>query len=188
MGEAVSGTYGTEGGRVWGTLDGAVLEGFWSEEQGQPPCSEPRGGRWSWGRVRLTFVGDSFDGSWSFCADDPAGGRPWTGTRVARASRPLVDVSGRWNSSEGELVLEQDGTFVRGTYGTRDGRISGTLDGNVLTGSWSESGGGSRCAPDASGRTRRGQLRLVFEGSAFHGGWTWCEEPPVAGAPWTGWR
>lgn len=74
--------------------------------------------------------------------------------------------TGVWETTFGELELVQDGSSVTGTYTHNQGRISGTVSGNTLTGSWSE-------APSYSPSEDAGGVELVMsEGcSAFSGSW-----------------
>ena len=46
---------------------------------------------------------------------------------------------GEWDSNWGKMVLIQSGSAVTGTYTHDKGKISGTISGNTLTGTWSES-------------------------------------------------
>ena len=75
------------------------------------------------------------------------------GAFPARAQQ--LDVTGNWQtfrpSGRYDMVLEQNGDKVTGTYHL--GTLSGTLQGNVLTGTYSDI-------------MTRGQVRLVFDGSA----------------------
>lgn len=95
-----------------------------------------------------------------------------------------ADVSGPWVSYWGgtqvcNLQLQQNGNSVTGSYtttGAPSGSIAGTLDANnVLTGTWSDQGGGG------------GMMRLAFspDGRAFEGTWG-SGESSTNGGSWTG--
>ena len=46
--------------------------------------------------------------------------------------------AGKWNTTYGEMVLEQKGESVTGRYEHDQGRINGIAKGSTLTGTWSE--------------------------------------------------
>ena len=76
-----------------------------------------------------------------------------------------VAVTGSWSTEWGSLTLEQQGGTVRGYYSHQQGRIEGTLQGNVLTGTWSQ--GPSYQAPRDAG-----SFVLTFDGGrTFRGVW-----------------
>lgn len=97
-----------------------------------------------------------------------------------------VDVSGPWTSYWGgsqvcNLQLQQNGASVTGGYtttGAPPGSVAGTLDvDNVLTGSWSDQGGG------------RGRMILRFsgDGRSFQGTWG-SGDSATDGGSWNGSR
>ena len=79
----VEGTYDYQGGRIYGTMTGAVLEGKWSQTSSGQECKHPELGSKYWGRLKFTFdeFGDSFTGDWSYCEADVGGG-DWTGSKL----------------------------------------------------------------------------------------------------------
>lgn len=64
-------------------------------------------------------------------------------------THPIVpDISecewgGIWDSSFGKMVLSQNGKIVEGEYEHDEGRISGKIEGNRLSGTWYEGYGGT---------------------------------------------
>ena len=46
--------------------------------------------------------------------------------------------SGVWSTTHGQMALEQSGTSVSGTYSTGSKRVEGAVQGDVLTGAWSQ--------------------------------------------------
>ena len=46
--------------------------------------------------------------------------------------------TGTWNTSWGKMYLVQTGNKVTGNYEYDDGKIEGTINGNILSGTWSE--------------------------------------------------
>jgi hypothetical protein len=46
--------------------------------------------------------------------------------------------TGTWQTNFGEVILEQNGNAVEGTYARSDGKIAGQINGQKLVGAWSE--------------------------------------------------
>ena len=99
----------------------------------------------------------------------------------SQAALPLANVGGAWETTWGGgravLDLTQQGTAVTGTYsGTNEGKVKGTLAGNVLTGNWIGTGDS-------------GAFVLTFsaDGKSFKGTWG-MERSRTDGGPWTGTR
>ena len=63
--------------------------------------------------------------------------------------------SGSWESDWGEMVLVQSGSSVYGDYDWDEGRISGSVEGGVLRGTWSE-------YPSYSPDNDAGDVEFVF--------------------------
>jgi hypothetical protein len=61
------------------------------------------------------------------------------GIFIVTGKQPTAPWSGSWDTNWGIMTLSQSGDQVTGTYVYRSGRISGTVTGNTLTGTWSES-------------------------------------------------
>jgi hypothetical protein len=59
-----------------------------------------------------------------------------------RQSLTMADLpclwTGTWQTNFGEMLLEQNGEVVQGTYTRGDGKISGQVQGQKLVGTWSE--------------------------------------------------
>jgi hypothetical protein len=48
--------------------------------------------------------------------------------------------TGKWDTGQwGEMTLQQNGSSVTGNYEWDSGKITGTVSGNILKGTWSES-------------------------------------------------
>ncbi|MGF1576959.1 MAG: hypothetical protein ACFCU9_13685 [Cyanophyceae cyanobacterium] len=121
----------------------------------------------------------------------PSGQRLFSITESAQASQPTliaqaIGVSGVWDTSEGQMTFQQQGSSVTATYTQDNGRIEGTMTGNVLEGYWSEDGSAQRCDTPINGRYHWGRIRFVFNGDAFEGVWSYCGEEPTRS--WTGTR
>ena len=97
-------------------------------------------------------------------------------------------VSGKWRSSEGEVILVQSGRDVKGSYTSDGGEIVGEMNGNVLEGYWIENGSSERCATAKNGRHHWGRIRWTFEGGKFTGNWSYCDKPVAGGGGWNGER
>jgi hypothetical protein len=94
------------------------------------------------------------------------------------------NISGIWNSSEGEITFKQSASRVLATYKQDGGAIEGQISNNVLTGYWSENNSNRRCSTARNGRYHWGRLRFVFDGSTFKGAWGYCNDSPTK--VWTG--
>lgn len=71
-------------------MNGNVLEGYWIENGSSERCATAKNGRHHWGRIRWTFEGNRFTGSWSYCEKPVAGGGGWNGERIADAPIGLL--------------------------------------------------------------------------------------------------
>jgi hypothetical protein len=171
VGSTVTGVRNTpENGELVGTLTGNVLDGFWIEDMSAQRCTTARNGRFYWGRVQMTFSGDTFEGKWGYCDSELAG--TWKGTRSG-----VAGVSGLWDSNlEGPLTLVQEGSTVTGTHNTAEnGEVVGILSGNVLDGFWIEDMSAQRCATARNGRFYWGRIQMTFNGDRFDGKWGYCD-------------
>ena len=93
---------------------------------------------------------------------------PWTGT---------------WQSEQwGTMELVQDGSKVTGTYTWDEGKIEGMANGNMLTGTWSESPGYQ--PPDDAGDFK---FALSDDGNSFTGEWRYGSTGDWQGS-WNGKR
>jgi hypothetical protein len=91
------------------------------------------------------------------------------------------DWAGTWSTTYGTMVLTQTGAAVTGTYEYRDGRIAGTVSGNVLSGRWTEAP--TRTGSDAGDIT----FTMSADRLSFNGVWTRDTETTL-GRTWTGTR
>jgi len=81
-----------------------------------------------------------------------------------------INVGGIWYTNWGEMILNQSGKNVSGTYTWDDGKISGVLNENVLTGTWSE-------MPTYSAPRDAGTIEFIFNQNSFTGTWGFGDEP-----------
>jgi hypothetical protein len=90
-------------------------------------------------------------------------------------------LSGTWKTSFGLMTLMQDGSHVTGSYPHDSGKIEGTLEGNVLRGSWSES-------PSYKPPKDAGDLEFTFseDGRKFTGTWRYGSQKQSWDGKWTG--
>jgi hypothetical protein len=90
-------------------------------------------------------------------------------------------VSGTWKTSFGLMTLTQTGSQVTGSYPHDSGKIEGTLEGNVLRGSWSES-------PSYKPPKDAGDLEFTFseDGRNFTGTWRYGSQKQSWDGKWTG--
>lgn len=103
---------------------------------------------------------------------------------VAGPGQGTLDVAGTWQTSWGSnrstVVLQQSGPWVNGTFtstASPPGALAGRLDGNVLTGRWTDA-------------TSSGGFRLVFapSGRSFTGTWGASLDSVDSGGDWSGSR
>lgn len=88
----------------------------------------------------------------------------------------MPSFTGKWFSSFGRLSLTQEGDTARGAYQHEGGVLEGTVDGEVLSGTWRE---GDRTGPC--------ELTLDAAGNAFQGSWKEGADAGWRGA-WAGTR
>lgn len=82
----------------------------------------------------------------------------------------LSSVAGRYNSDFGEMVLNQEGNRVWGTYTHNQGRLEGLFDGRVFKGVW-------RQGPSYRGPDDAGDFQLTFQNGQFNGVWSYGTKP-----------
>lgn len=170
-GNQITGTYEYAGGKIEGTLSGSTLTGWWYQTNGK-------------GRLTFVFKNDfsEFTGKWGYDNNEPSSG--WTGKKIAdlpdaAKSKPALNdpealnVSGTYTTDFNDMALTQSGSTVTGTYQYADGRIEGTLNGNVLKGMWYQNNG-------------KGKFEFVFSNGAasFTGKWGYNDATP--GGKWDG--
>jgi len=64
-------------------------------------------------------------------------------------------IAGIWDTNFGQMVIKQSGNKITGSYTHDNGKIEGILNGNVLTGKWSES-------PSYSPPFDAGDFKFIF--------------------------
>lgn len=91
-------------------------------------------------------------------------------------AQPNNRIAGIWDTTEGQMKIEQSGGEVSGIYGGDDGRIFSTLQGNSLTGIWVERGSGVTCETPRDGSVHWGEFVFTFADDfrSFTGNWTYC--------------
>jgi hypothetical protein len=163
-GGTVTGSYETNAGRIIGVVSGNTLNGTWSEQTTYQPPDHA-------GDFRFTLSpdGSSFTGGWRYGSS--GGFSSWGGARTCAGAglSPAAGCTtwaGTWSTDYGTMQLTQSGSSVIGAYDYQGGRLSGTVSGNVLSGSWSELP--SYTAPNDAGDF---VFTLASEGSSFTGGW-----------------
>ena len=125
-GDQVAGTYSSDNGQIQGTVSGEHLTGYWAEASSMMKCDVERLGTFYWGRIDwvLSADGTHFDGSWSYCGEEPT--HSWTGDRVGSAPQasdepsalPGDDDAGT-NAPSGDVTIlypsnDADGTTTSG--------------------------------------------------------------------------
>jgi hypothetical protein len=187
------GSYAHNDGRIYGTMQGDHLVGYWTQSSSGQRCSSALYGSQYWGRIDFTFdQSGNFKGQWSYCEGGWAGS--WSGTRQASAGAPVyspppsttpvaVTATGSWKTEWGVMTLV-DG---QGSYAFNDGRIYGTLQGDHLLGYWTQSTSGQRCSSALYGTYYWGKIDFAFDQAGnFKGQWSYCEGNWAGG--WSGTR
>ena len=78
-----------------------------------------------------------------------------------------LETLGPYQSDFGVLTLRRNGSGVTGTYTHKEGRVEGTLNGNTLTGRWTQSNGEGRLI-----------FRFNTDYSGFSGVWSYGDAAP----------
>ncbi|MDD5287227.1 MAG: hypothetical protein PHD54_15360 [Desulfuromonadaceae bacterium] len=102
------------------------------------------------------------------------------------ASAFAMNVGGSYNTSEGDLTLNQNGDRIFGRYTKDNGEITGLLYDSTLDGFWIEDISDRRCSSSKNGRYYWGRISLEFSGNGFSGSWGYCNDSPSR--QWTGSR
>lgn len=110
-----------------------------------------------------------------------AGGAPSYGGQGQQGGQ--VWVAGTFQTHFGEIVLQQQGQRVWGTYNQQRGRVEGKIEGNVFRGYWSQS-------PSYQPPSEAGDFVFTFtqDGRAFTGSWRYGYQGPWVDQPWNGQR
>lgn len=77
----VSGTYGFNAGRIYGTMRGNTLTGYWTQSSSSRKCTTRMYGSYHWGRISFTFTDNQFKGMYQNCEQAPTPDYEWNGTR-----------------------------------------------------------------------------------------------------------
>ena len=70
-------------------------------------------------------------------------------------SGQVFSIAGIWDTNFGQMIIKQSGNKITGSYTHDNGKIEGILNGNVLTGKWSES-------PSYSPPFDAGDFKFIF--------------------------
>ncbi|VXB34255.1 exported hypothetical protein [Flavobacterium sp. 9AF] len=121
----------------------------------------------------------SFDGNWGYATDNKYSTNPdyiWKVTSKVAGSDAIKNVtnvwSGKWNTTQGYIILQQVGNKVTGKYhdvGNIDATYNPTT--KKLTGTFTNNG-------------NKGYLEYSFEGNSFKGKWGWTTA--LTGGNWDG--
>jgi hypothetical protein len=177
-GDAIYGEYEHDEGQIEGFIDGYTVIGTWSEA---PTYEGPHDA----GCFVMTLSDDceSFSATWGYGERDDGSGT-WTGTWMNGPEEdldsPLCDATGTWDTSWGELVMDQEGNTVQGDYEHDSGHIEGSIEGDILMGTWSE-------APTYEGPDDAGGFVMTFSDDceSFSATWGYGERDDGSGT-WTG--
>jgi hypothetical protein len=91
---------------------------------------------------------------------------------VVFVSKNARTFAGTWSTPWGDMVIQQNGNSVQGSYPHDKGKIQGTVNGNILIGTWSE-------APSYSQPHDGGQIEFkLTSASTFSGNWRYGSSEP----------
>lgn len=94
-GDAVTGSYALEGGKILGTRSANQLTAYWTQNKSTRKCEKAVNGSHFYGRIVFDFTANAFVGKWGYCEDMPAD--TWSGKRGAdSASKPNAGPSAPW--------------------------------------------------------------------------------------------
>lgn len=86
--------------------------------------------------------------------------------------------AGEWKTTWLDMSLTQAGNRVTGTFAWADGKVEGTVTGNILRFHWTQSNGKGA-----------GHLTLSEDGKSFKGFWSYTDDPDnQSGGTWDGTR
>jgi hypothetical protein len=88
---------------------------------------------------------------------------PYSSTSVQQ-SGGCSGWAGSWNTDYGTLVLMVSGNNATGTYSDNGGKLTGTILGNVLNGTWSE-------LPTYNPPNDAGDFQFTLSGNGYTGQW-----------------
>jgi hypothetical protein len=108
---------------------------------------------------------------------------------VLVSAQTVPNVSGTWDTTFKDWNAQQNGNKVSGSYDYNEGRVSGTLSGNTLTGYWVEKETVVLCSTARDGSRNWGKIVFNFrqDGSGFSGRFGSCDSSNLPGG-WSGTR
>lgn len=160
----ITGTFLNKAGEIEGQFHNGAAEGKF--------IFFPKGGSSFFEQI------NGFYGNWGYQSNNKYSTNPefkWEGTKTSSTTPADFKInvwSGKWNTSQGYLILQQVGNKVTGSYHTV-GDISATYNPSTkkLTGTFTNNG-------------KQGYLEYTFEGNSFKGKWGWTTA--LSGGEWTG--
>ena len=88
-----------------------------------------------------------------------------------------AEVAGSWETSQGlmRITPRADGSYDL-WFELFPGKATGTLDGNVMTGTWYRLNGAAPCPEPRDDKVYWGTFSIAFEAEGkFQGGWSFCD-------------
>lgn len=153
----INATYEINNGKISGIIKDNTLIGTWEQSNSK-------------GKLIFEFSkdGKSFEGKWNYNEAIPS--IPWNGEILSN----YLNIEGVYETNFNKMTLKQKNNVISGTYEFRDGKIKGTINGNILTGAWEQS--------NAHGK-------FIFEfnenGETFSGKWNYGDAEPTR-STWNG--
>jgi hypothetical protein len=117
-------------------------------------------------------------GEASYAGDQGQGPKP-----IEQTAGTSVSFVGVWKTDFGNVTATQEGNKISVTYTHDNGKIEGTMEGNVVKGRWSE-------APSYKPPRDAGEFEFVIagDGNAFQGRWCYGFEGKQWRTDWNGTR
>jgi hypothetical protein len=100
-----------------------------------------------------------------------------------------VTFAGSWNTDFGKMTLNVSNGQTSGTYTSDNGRVQGSVSGQILDGYWIENNSSRKCSTAKQDSFYWGRIKYTLEpnGKNFKGQWSYCEDPITgSSAAWNG--
>jgi len=126
------------------------------------------------GRFSFKLTANGFDGLWAWGEGNPHD--KWTGKRTSTATPQLENAyfEGTYETSYGEIRLQQQGTKIVGDFANR-GIIEGVFDEKM-----------QRMVATYTNKGKQGNLIFELTDDGFKGKWAWGNNPPSRSQRWNG--
>lgn len=177
-GNGYGGSYDNNRARLWGNVRGSTLYGHWVRNSGRR-CLYRVDGSYYWGRAKLRFSGNGFEGTWGYCNDKPtmrwSGSRRFGGGFLPGPAAFQPNLSRIYTSSRGRINWDQ-GWFKNPGRSIRinNRRWNSATGKYILSGTWNNNNG------------RWGSFEFHFRSPCQFDGIYWRHDRPSNQTGWDG--